>query len=62
MEDAHIHETNIDGKGTCIFGIFDGHGGNSINVISFIKDTIYQQKFTLIFFENHLIDLILNNF
>ena len=34
MEDAHIHETNIDGKGTCIFGIFDGHGGNSINVIS----------------------------
>lgn len=33
MEDAHIHETNIDGKGTCIFGIFDGHGGNSINVI-----------------------------
>ena len=33
MEDAHIHQTNIDGKGTCIFGIFDGHGGNSINVI-----------------------------
>jgi len=29
MEDAHIHETNIDGKGTSIFGIFDGHGGNT---------------------------------
>jgi len=28
MEDAHIHDTNIDGKGTSIFGIFDGHGGN----------------------------------
>jgi len=30
MEDAHIHETNIDGKGTHIFGIFDGHGGKII--------------------------------
>jgi len=27
MEDAHIHETDIDGKGTSVFGIFDGHGG-----------------------------------
>ena len=31
MEDAHIHETNIDGKGTCIFGIFDGHGGVEVS-------------------------------
>ena len=33
LEDAHIHETNIDGKGTSIFGIFDGHGGNKKNLM-----------------------------
>ena len=27
MEDTHIHDSNIDGKGTSIFEIFDGHGG-----------------------------------
>ena len=30
MEDAHIHETDIDGRGTSVFGVFDGHGGNEI--------------------------------
>lgn len=33
MEDAHIHDTDIDGKGTCVFGIFDGHGGIKLNLI-----------------------------
>ncbi len=27
MEDADIVEFNIDGKGTHLFAIFDGHGG-----------------------------------
>jgi len=27
MEDAHIHKTDVDEHGTCIFGVFDGHGG-----------------------------------
>jgi serine/threonine protein phosphatase PrpC len=30
MEDAHIHKTDVDEHGTCIFGVFDGHGGNFI--------------------------------
>lgn len=29
MEDSHILEVNIDNTGVCIFGVFDGHGGNS---------------------------------
>ena len=27
MEDAHICNDNIDGNGTGLFAIFDGHGG-----------------------------------
>lgn len=30
MEDAHIHETDIDGRGTSVFGVFDGHGGKEV--------------------------------
>jgi len=29
MEDAHIHELDID-KDTHIFGVFDGHGGREV--------------------------------
>lgn len=49
MEDAHVHETNIDGKGTCIFGIFDGHGGNTINIIP-------KGKEVAIFVQLHFVD------
>ena len=27
MEDAHICNDNIDGQGTGLFAVFDGHGG-----------------------------------
>jgi serine/threonine protein phosphatase PrpC len=30
MEDAHIADLNVDGKGTAVFGVFDGHGGTPI--------------------------------
>jgi len=30
MEDSHILETNVDGRGIHIFGIFDGHGGKEV--------------------------------
>lgn len=32
MEDAHINKLDIDGKGTAIFGVFDGHGGKEVAV------------------------------
>jgi serine/threonine protein phosphatase PrpC len=33
MEDAHIVDLNIDGKGTAVFGVFDGHGGTIIEYL-----------------------------
>lgn len=45
MEDAHIAEFNIDGKGTNLFAVFDGHGGGEI----------------AIFAKRHLKDLLLRN-
>lgn len=32
MEDADIFEFNIDGKGTHLFAVFDGHGGGEVAV------------------------------
>ena len=34
MEDAHIVDLNVDGKGSAVFGVFDGHGG-TITIISY---------------------------
>jgi serine/threonine protein phosphatase PrpC len=53
MEDAHIHATNIDGKGTSVFGIFDGHGG------TFIKNYIFKGKEVAIFVERHFVEELL---
>lgn len=30
MEDSHITRTDIDENKTCIFGVFDGHGGKEV--------------------------------
>lgn len=30
MEDAHIAHINIDGNGTSLFGVFDGHSGHEV--------------------------------
>lgn len=30
MEDAHIVEPDVDGKGGGVFGVFDGHGGKEV--------------------------------
>lgn len=32
MEDADIFEFDIDGKGTNLFAVFDGHGGGEVAV------------------------------
>jgi len=34
MEDMHICILDLDGSGTALFGIFDGHGGIFINASS----------------------------
>lgn len=35
MEDAHIAHIDIDGNGTSLFGVFDGHGGHEVAI--FVK-------------------------
>jgi serine/threonine protein phosphatase PrpC len=29
MEDSHISDMNIGNGKTCVFGVFDGHGGRN---------------------------------
>jgi protein phosphatase 1G len=30
MEDSHISDININNSSTCVFGVFDGHGGKEV--------------------------------
>ena len=30
MEDSSIEALSLDDQGTCVFGVFDGHGGSEV--------------------------------
>ena len=34
QEDAHLVAHDIDSQGTAIFGVFDGHGGREVRLVS----------------------------
>lgn len=44
MEDAHLSEVSLDGPGSGLFGVFDGHGGREVAqfVAKHIKETLTQ--------------------
>lgn len=45
-EDAHVAALGIDGMGTSLFGVFDGHGGKEVAlfVAKYIVMSLYHFK------------------